>query len=162
MHLTFARDSRGLVLNDVYRINVAKTEFREAYNAGDVEGVLRLCHENLVDMSDGRQSGFGASAHQRLREHLTHLFAGYSVKFVPIIIDIVAAGELMFEFGWHEFTLTPKKGGGATIQQRQRYFELWKKDAAGDWKIQYFTDNPDVAETFHGETARWFRSEGQN
>lgn len=145
-------------MDDVYRINVAITEFREAYNAGDVDRLLAVFHGDFVDMSEGFTSGFGANAKARLRTRFTELFADYFVECVPIIIDIVPAGDLMFEFGWHEFTLKPKHGGEAT-QRRQRYFELWKKDASGAWKILYLLNNSDVAEVFNGQKARWFRSE---
>ena len=103
-------------------------------------------------------SGFGATGKTRLRTRVTELVAEYSVKFVPIIIDIVPAGNFMFDFGWHEFTLTPKFGGEA-IQRRHRYFQLWQKDSAGAWKIKYFMNNFDVAEIFNGQKTRWFRSE---
>jgi ketosteroid isomerase-like protein len=145
-------------LDDVYRINVAKTEFRDGYNLGDIDRVLSVFHDEFVDMSGGLSSGFGSSANSSLRARLTELFANYSVKFVPIIIDIVPAGDLMFEFGWHEFTLTPK-AGGECVRRRHRYFELWKKDSSGNWKIKYFMDNPDLAEILLGQTAKWFISE---
>jgi len=145
-------------LDDVYRINVAITEVREAYNTGDVDRLLAVFHGDFVDMSEGFTSGFGASAKAKLRTRFTELTAHYSVKFVTIIIDIVPAGDMMFEFGWHELTLMPKHGG-ETIQRRQRYFELWKKDASGAWKILYLLNNSDVAEVFNGQMARWFRSE---
>ena len=145
-------------MDDIYRINVAITEFREAYNTGDIDRLLAIFHGDFVDMSEGFTSGFGAGAKAGLRARVTELVAEYSVKFVPIIIDIVSTGELMFEFGWHEFTPTPKQGG-ETIQRRQRYFELWKKDGSGAWKILYLLNNSDVAEVFNGQTTRWFRSE---
>jgi len=145
-------------LDDVYRINVAMTEFREAYNTGDVDRLLALFHEGFADISEGLTSGFGAASNAGLKARLTAMFSEYSVKCVPIIIDIAPAGDLMFEFGWHEFTLKPKDGGEA-IHRRQRYFELWKKDASGAWKILYFMNNSDVAEVVNGQRARWFRSE---
>lgn len=145
-------------MDDVYRINVAITEFREAYNSGDADRVLTLFHEGFVYMSEGLTSGFGSAANAGLKARLTALFSEYSVKCVPIIIDIAPAGDFMFEFGWHEFTLSPKAGGEA-IHRRHRYFQLWQKDSSGAWKIKYFMNNSDVAEVFNGQKARWFRSE---
>jgi ketosteroid isomerase-like protein len=145
-------------LDDIYRINVAITEFREAYNTADIDRLLAVLHEDFVDMSEEFTSGFGVTGKARLRARVTELVAEYSVKFVPIIIDIVAAGDFMFDFCWHEFTLTPKLGG-EVIQRRRRYFELWQKNSAGAWKIKYFMNNSDVAEVFNGQKTRWFRSE---
>ncbi len=81
-------------MDDIYRINVAITEVREAYNTGDVDRLLAIFHGDFVDMAEGFTSGFGATGKARLRTRVTELVAEYSVKFVPIIIDIVPAGRL--------------------------------------------------------------------
>src|SRR5215472_6400889 len=90
-------------MDDVYQINVAKTEFREGYDTGDVDRLLSVFNPN-------------------------------------------------------EFTLTPKDGG-ETIQQRQRYFEVWNRDAAGNWTISLFINNADVREELNGFTSPWFLTE---
>lgn len=148
---------RSFAVDDVYRINVAKTEFRDAYNSGDVERLLAVTHENFVDMSDGSRCGFGAPGRAAFRERISVLFEKYSVNLVPIVLEIVPAGEIMFDYGWHEFTLTPK-AGGEVIQKRDRIFELWRRNSAGEWKIQYLMSNADVANVVNGQVARWFRS----
>ena len=149
-------------MDDTYRINVAKTEFREAYNRGDVDQLLTVFEEKgFTDMSEGGPTCYEERAREGLRESLTQLFANYSVKLAVIIIDIVVLGDTAYDFGWHEFTLEPNDGG-TTIRRRQRYFELWKKNSSGDWKIFLFINNADVRESLGGHVSHWFLSGGQS
>ena len=146
-------------MDDVYQINVAKSEFREAYNTGDVPRLLALYHKDCVNMQDSAPSAWGAAAGRGLGARVSALFEKYAVKLVPIVIDIVPCGDKMFDYGWHEFTLTPKAGGRPT-RIRQRYMELWARNDAGEWKIRFFINNQDLRNEFNGSFASWFLSEG--
>jgi ketosteroid isomerase-like protein len=146
-------------MDDTYRINVAKTRFREAYNGGDVDQLLSVFdQEVLTDMSEGEPTRDDKAAMEALREHAIHLFAEYSIKLTVIIINISVLGNTAYDYGWHEFTLTPKNGGEA-VRKRQRYLEVWKKNSSGDWKIALFINNADVREEIEGQASHWFRSE---
>jgi len=90
-----------------------------------------------------------------LREQAAALFEEYSVKLTPIIINIVVLGDTAYDYGWHEFTFEPKNGGPMT-HKRQRYFELWNKDSAGNWKLSLHINNADVQEELNGFKSRWF------
>jgi ketosteroid isomerase-like protein len=46
-------------MDDVYAIRLAKTELREAYNAGDVDRVLAIFADGYSDMSVGQPSSTG-------------------------------------------------------------------------------------------------------
>jgi ketosteroid isomerase-like protein len=143
-------------MDEIYRINVAKTEFREGYNRGDVDQLLSVfTDESAVDMSEGQPSHFDTAAREGLRKRSAELFAEYSVGLVVIIIEIIVLGNTAYDYGWHEFTLTPKNGG-EKIRRRHRYFELWKKDSSGDWKISLFINNSDVREGLEGHVSHWF------
>jgi ketosteroid isomerase-like protein len=130
-------------MDEVYAINVAKTEIREAYNTGHVERLLAALDSNLIDYSDGRRSGYGEDGKRALRSYLQDLFANYDARLVPIIIDIKVMAEVAVAYGWHELTLTPKCGG-EPIRTRTRYIDFWKKDKAGNWKLAMLIDNADV------------------
>jgi len=148
-------------VDDVYRISVAKSEFREAYETGDVARLVSVFNPNgFTDMSEGGPSKYGREAIATLRDQVGRLFAEYSVKMIPIINRIAVTGNTAYAYGWHEFTLTPKDGG-ETIRQRQRYFELWNRDAAGDWTISVFINNADVREELNGFTSHWFLDQEQ-
>ena len=146
-------------MDDTYGINVAKTEFREAYNSGDVDRLLAVFDSGgFTDMSEGRASKYGLEATATLRDQALDLFSQYSVKLTPIIIDIAVLGDTAYDYGWHEFILTPKNGG-EPIRKRQRYFELWNKAASGDWKIALQITNEDLREELGGLVSHWFLSE---
>lgn len=148
-------------MNDVYQINVGKTEFREAYNAGDVDRLLKVFNpDGFTDMSEGGPSKYGLEAIATFRDQAGRLFEKYSVKMSPIIIRIVVTGNTAYDYGWHEFTLTPKNGGDP-IRKRQRYFELWNKDARGKWAISLFINNNDAREELNGFASRWFLNQEQ-
>jgi ketosteroid isomerase-like protein len=143
-------------VDDVYGINVAKTEFRDAYGSGDVNRLMAVFNPNgFTDMSEGGPTKYGGEALSSFRDQTVNLFAEYSVNLSPIVNRIVALGSTAYDYGWHEFTLTPKKGG-PPILRRQRYFELWNKDSAGDWKISLYVDNADVREELNGFKSSWF------
>ena len=145
-------------MDDIYRINVAKTEFREAYNTANVQRLLSVFHESAVDMSEAFPSAFGDATKSQVRECAAALFDKYSVRLVPIVIDIVPCGDKMFDYGWHEFTLTPK-AGGLPVRTRQRYMELWARDTEGNWKIRFYMNNQDIRSEFNGSLAHWFLSQ---
>jgi hypothetical protein len=45
-----------------YEINIAKSNFREAHNAGNVDRLLAVFADELTDMTAGAPSFFGANA----------------------------------------------------------------------------------------------------
>jgi len=146
-------------MDDIYQINVAKTEFQEAYNRGDVEQLISVFGEdNFTDMSQGAPIRDGQAARERLREHAARLFAEYSVRLEVIIFGVTVFGDTACDYGCHEFTLTRKKGG-ETVRTRERYVELWKRTPSGDWKIALFINNPDIRDELGGQVSRWFLSQ---
>jgi ketosteroid isomerase-like protein len=149
-------------MSEVYAINVAKTEFRDGYNACDVDRVLAVIDSGgFSDKSEGEPSKQGLAAVSALRARLVRLFAEYSVKMTPIIVDVVVKGNLALGHGWHEFLLTPKLGG-EPIRKRQRYFEQWSKGVDGSWKIAMLFTNSDVKDELNGFSSHWFFSEEKN
>jgi ketosteroid isomerase-like protein len=146
-------------MDDTYKINAARTEMREAYLSGDADRLLAVFHpDGFTDMSEGSPSRYGSDARLNLAEEATKLFASYSVKFVPIIIEISVMDAVAFDRGWHEFILAPKTGGG-TIRKRYRYFNTWRRVPSGDWKITLHVNNTDVPEQVGGAQSTWFLSE---
>lgn len=133
-------------MDDVYAINVAKSHYREGFNTADVERVLSAFAPDFTDMSDGRPSRSKANATAKLRQLLAELFADYQPKLNVIIIRISVFGDNAFDYGWHELTLTPRKGG-EPLYRRTRYFEVWTRQTNGDWRISKFIDNNDVPDT---------------
>jgi ketosteroid isomerase-like protein len=128
--------------SDIYAIRRAKTAFRDAYNKGDVKGVLSVFADGFGDMSAGLPSFYGVEARGVLRHRLQRLFAGHRAQLAVTIISIRVQGQLAFDWGWHKLALKPKNGG-KPITTRKRYLEIWQKQD-GKWKIVIFFDNEDV------------------
>ena len=98
-------------MDDRYAIRLAKTKLRDAYSKGDVNGVLSVFGDGYSDMSAGLASFYGGEARLVLKHRLKRLFARYKAQLAVTIISIQVQGLLAFDWGWHQVTLTPKKGG---------------------------------------------------
>jgi ketosteroid isomerase-like protein len=68
-------------------------------------------------------------------------------KLVVIVIEIRLQGDVAYDYGWHDLTLTPKDGGGP-IHRRDRYVDIWRKNKDGKWKLWMYMDNQDIADPF--------------
>jgi ketosteroid isomerase-like protein len=130
-------------MDDRYAIRLAKTKLRDAYSKGDVNGVLSVFGDGYSDMSAGLASFYGGEARLVLKHRLKRLFAKYTAQLAVTIISIQVQRGMAFDWGWHQLTLTPKKGG-KPIAKRTRYLEIWQKGSDERWKIAIFFDNMDV------------------
>ncbi len=130
-------------MDDQTAILTAITEYREAFNTGDVDRLLSVFSDAYTDMSFGVPSFFGDEGPQVLRHRMTRLFEQYRAEMKISVIVVNVMSGTAYDYGWHILTLTPKSGGAA-ITTRQRYFELWAKQANGSWKIRFYMDNPDL------------------
>ena len=130
-------------MDDTYAINVAKTEYREGFNTGDAERVVSVFAPEFTDNSDGRPSRYGKDAPAKLRRYLEDLFADNKTHLNIVIAAIVLAGDLAYDYGWHELAITPWNGGEPRLV-RKRYLELWRKQKNGGWRIIRYIDNDDL------------------
>ena len=133
-------------MDETYALNVAKSEFREGFNTGDADRVLSVFAAQFTDMSDGRPNRYWEDAPIKLRRYLAELFRDYEAKLNVIINAITVAGNTAIDYGWHELTLTPRKGG-QPLHRRTRYLEVWSKQPDGEWRISRYMDNADIPDT---------------
>ena len=63
----------SVAMNHVYEINVAKSNFREAYNAANVDRLLAAFADQLTGMTAGARSFFGADAKSVVRSRMAKL-----------------------------------------------------------------------------------------
>ena len=137
-------------MDDLYAINAAKTEFREAFNSGDVSVLLALADPDLVNFADGHPSEFGEGGLDALRNRLVALFERFTATLSIIVIEIRLQGDIAYDYGWHDLTLTPKDGG-QSVHRRDRYVDIWRKNGEGKWKLWMYMDNQDVVDPFRVE-----------
>jgi ketosteroid isomerase-like protein len=131
-------------MNDVYEINAAKARLRDAYNAGNVDLLLMAFADKFTDMSSGKPSFFGADAKSVFRMRMTNLLEQHQATLIVTIIALRVFATAAFDYGWHSLTLSPREGGASTTT-RKRYFETWQKTSSGEWKVNLYIDNVDVA-----------------
>lgn len=137
-------------MDDLYAINVAKSEFRDCFNLSDVSRLLAIADPDLVNFSDGQPCEFGTSGLEALKTRLESLFECFTMKLVVIVIEIRLQGDVAYDYGWHDLTLTPKDGS-QPIQRRDRYVDIWRKNQEGTWKLWMYMDNRDIADPFRLE-----------
>lgn len=126
-----------------YPLDLAKTEYREGYNTGDVERVLSIFSQGAIVMPDGVPTFGGEENLRAMRGRLQKLFADYSVRVALVIADYTIRSDFAFEWGWEGFTYTPK-AGGEPVTQRFRYFQTWKKGPDNRWRVTMFINNKDL------------------
>jgi len=124
------------------RSNDAKTEFREGFNTGNVDRIMAVFGDAVTDFSDGFPSFFGDEGNNVLRRRLEKLFQACHIRVVVTIIDIEMLGDVAIEYGWHEWTMTPKTSCEDRVI-RERYVDIWRKQADGRWKISLYINNAD-------------------
>ncbi len=137
-------------MDDLYAINAAKSEFRDCFNLSDVSRLLAIADPGLVNFSDGQPCEFGMSGLDALKTRLENLFERFTAKLVVIVIEIRLQGDVAYDYGWHDLTLTPKDGG-QPIRRRDRYVDIWRRNKEGKWKLWMYMDNQDVADAFRPE-----------
>ncbi|MFZ3216324.1 MAG: DUF4440 domain-containing protein [Candidatus Acidiferrales bacterium] len=140
-------------MDDLYAINTAKSEFRDCFNFADVARLLAIADPELVSFADGAASEFRGKGLEALQRRLENLFEKCTTKLAVIAAEIRLVGDVAYDFGWHEWTLTPKDGG-APISRRDRYVDVWRKNKDGRWKLWMYIDNRDVADPLQAEQAR--------
>jgi ketosteroid isomerase-like protein len=131
-----------MTTDDQLAISIAKTEYREAYNSGDVGRLLSVFAEGFTDCSEGEPSFYGAEARRALELRIRRLFQKYKVELFVIIIDVIVKGDFAFDWGWHKMRLIDKETGTHT-DTKYRYFETWSRQS-GSWKINYLITNKEM------------------
>jgi ketosteroid isomerase-like protein len=137
-------------MDELYAINAAKSEFRDSFNFSDPSRFLAIADPELVSFSDGQPSEFGESGLESLKTRLENLFQHFTARLAVIVNEIRLQGDVAYDYGCHELTLTPKQGG-EPVRRRNRYVDIWRRNKEGEWKLWMYIDNLDVADPFQPE-----------
>jgi len=127
-------------MNDEAQIRKAVENFVKAYNAGEFARLTDIFVDDLVDMSMGGPTLQGKAA----RDHFVSRVEGTHAKFKPHLVvnidELRVTGDWAFQRGTLVVDLVARDGG-APSAIRQRYLEIWRRDANGAWKICVEMDN---------------------
>src|SRR6266849_1783058 len=85
-------------MDDLYAINVAKSEFRDCFNLADTSRLLAIADPDLVNFSDGQPSEFGGGGLDALKTRLANLFERFTAKLAVIVIEIRIQGDVAVEY----------------------------------------------------------------
>jgi ketosteroid isomerase-like protein len=130
-------------MDDLYAINAAKTEFREAFNTGDPDRFIAILDPAFVYMADGLGLAIGPGAADAIRAQFRELLARYAVQVVPIVIEIRIQDSVAYDYGWHVWKKTPRQGG-PPVTNKDRYVDIWRKNDKGEWKLWMYMNNADI------------------
>lgn len=126
--------------NDQRKIDEAIHEFIHAYNAGDVERLLRVYAADFVDMSEGEPTLQGEQAHRDTAARLRDTFAKFNGNLTVHMDESKVLGDWAFDRGTLRVELRPKGRGEAVVVER-RFVEIWRRETDGQWKVAWAMDN---------------------
>jgi ketosteroid isomerase-like protein len=110
-------------VDDTARMDIMRTveQFREAFAAGNIEGIQEYYSDDLLKFRAGVPPEGKIDVLTRLRA----TFPNYNCYVQVTNDEIIIEGGLAFARGTYVVTLTPKAGGDVQIVRR-RFLEVWK------------------------------------
>jgi uncharacterized protein (TIGR02246 family) len=126
---------RSVLVADEEAIRRQIDRFIQAYNDGDVQGVMRCYSSDLVKTRQGAPTESRTETEQRLRA-LMERFTG---RLTVVNDELTIAGDTAYARGTLSIVLTPRRGGAPEALQR-RFLEIWRKEH-GEWLVVRTMDN---------------------
>jgi adenylate kinase family enzyme/ketosteroid isomerase-like protein len=123
------------LVTDEATIKSAISGFINAYNNGDIEGVLACYADDLIKVRNGAPPETKLETGKRVAA----VFEKFHSRVDVVIDEIQVSGNLAYTRGSFRVTLSPKAGGDPQVVER-RYLEIWHKDR-GRWLVARTMDN---------------------
>ena len=117
-------------MTDHEAIERNQDEFVERGNAGDVEGVMACCTDDIVLMPPNAPAVVGADA---VRPWLAEVFEQFTTELSTTTDDIVVSGDLAYARRSFEWTLEPR-AGGERFTETGKVILIYKRGPDGTWK----------------------------
>ncbi len=122
-------------MDDKAAIEAAIREFIEAYNRGDLAGVLQCYGNDLIKLRQGAPAETKPETARRIAE----AFERNACRVEVVTDEVRTSGDLAIVRGNFRVSLVPKAGGEAQRMER-RYLEIWRKEG-GRWLVVRTMDN---------------------
>jgi ketosteroid isomerase-like protein len=117
-------------MSDKEAIEQNQATFVARGNAGDVDGVMMCCSDDVVMMPPNAPAVVGADA---VRSWLTEFFEHFTPNLETHTENLVVEGDLAYARRSYTWTLTPK-AGGEPIKESGKTVLIYKRDEDGAWK----------------------------
>jgi uncharacterized protein (TIGR02246 family) len=116
---------------DEAAIRAADAAWTKAAEAKDVAGTSSAYADGAVLMAPGGPATSGKDA---ITKGFTGMMAdkNFALKFAPTKVEVAKSGDLAYELGDYELTLSGPKGKPVT--SKAMYVVVWGKQADGSWK----------------------------
>lgn len=131
-------------MSEEYKIRRKLEEFRNAWNAGDPEDLVRCYAEPHMDLNAPQ----AVQTRGETRAALEKFFALFQSTLEVTSDEVIVAGEWALQRGEFVQTLTDRSGG-QTRTLRRRYVEVLRRQPGGEWLVAWGMDAP-----LGGEDAR--------
>lgn len=116
---------------DMDAVAAVRAEFQAAENAGDIARVRATFAEDIVMLAPNAPAAIGRdSATARLQA----TFNAGRLQIAYESQETVVTGDWAFDRGTYRFTMTPR-GGSEPSRQVGKYLWIYRRDAAGQWKL---------------------------
>jgi uncharacterized protein (TIGR02246 family) len=116
---------------DEEAIRAADLGWSKAAGAKDLAGALSYYAENATVMAPGAPIATGKEAVQKEFAALMG-DPNFALSFAPTKVVVARAGDLAYEIGDYQLTLSGKKNKPETV--KAKYVVVWTKQGDGSWK----------------------------
>lgn len=126
---------------DMAAIENLRADFVTAYNAKDVDGLIRLFTADAVRMPPDEPAVSGT---EELRTYFSRRFELGDADLSVTTQQTQVSGDWAFGRGTFAVTATPA-AGGEPVEYKGKWINIMKRQADGSWKIAdniYNTDTP--------------------
>lgn len=148
-----------MVESDDYILNVAHTEFRDGVENADLDRSMAVFAPEVTNFSSGSPSFYQKDGREAMRARLQALVDRYAVELGVIIIFNDIHGDFAVQYGWHDWKLTPRRGGLEKKIYRTRFMLNWKKSGER-WLIKRWMDNLEFEPVLLADDVERLRREG--
>jgi uncharacterized protein (TIGR02246 family) len=115
--------------SDVEEITSVRATYIKAENAGDVEGILRTCTEDIVFIPPESPPVEGKEA---AREFLGDFLEAFSVELDLTSHGVVVDGDLAYDWGTVSGTMSPDGGDSQSVSNT--YLIVFERNDEGSWQ----------------------------
>ncbi|CAN5535568.1 hypothetical protein BH20VER3_BH20VER3_11650 [soil metagenome] len=123
------------------KLRALDDEWSAAAGAKDIDKVVSYYADDVVVAGPNAASATTKQAiHDSWKEMLTA--PGAAISWKASKVEVAKSGEMAYIHGTYEYSMTD--ASGKPVKDRGKYGEIFKKQAAGSWKVVFDMWNSDL------------------